>query len=237
MLFGEHMTQLLALHHPESPLFQPIQIATHFFMHGNFMHLAFNMFGLIILGPILEQIWGHKQFLLYFFVCAIGASVIYMLHLTWKITALQEAMYAFKETSTLVDFQRFIDALGFGPEQINMDVINQMSRGMTPEYIGLANEFINEYYYKVLNTTVLGASGAVYGLLAAIGLIFPNHDLKILFLPITIKAKHLVMGLLAYGLYQGLFPSFGDNTAHFAHLGGAITGFFLILYWRKFGNG
>lgn len=236
LFFGGHMNQLLALHHPESDLFQPIQIATHFFMHGDFLHLAFNMFGLIIFGPILEHIWGPKKFLFYFFVCAIGASVIYMLHLTWKITHLQEAMLAFKETSTLANFQQFIDALGFGPEQINMDVINRMSRGMTPEYIGLANEFINDYYPRILNTTVLGASGAIYGLLAAFGILFPDRELKLLLLPISIKAKHLVIGLLLYGLYQGLFPSIDDNTAHFAHLGGAVTGFFLILYWRKFGS-
>lgn len=235
LIFGEQMTQMLALHHPDSTLFKPVQLATHFFMHGDFWHLFFNMFALIIFGPILEHVWGAKQFLFYFFVCAIGASIIYMLHLTWQINSAHDAMLAFQENSNMANFQRFLDVMNIGPEGVNMDVINQMSRNMTPAYIAEANGFIKGMYLRILNTTVLGASGAIYGLVTAFGMLFPDKELRFLFIPVSFKAKYLVIGLLAYGLYQGLNPSVGDNTAHFAHLGGAATGALLVLYWRKFG--
>lgn len=236
LIFGEHMNQLLALHHPDSTLFKPVQLATHFFMHGGVGHLFFNMFALIIFGPILEMIWGAKQFLFYFFVCAIGASVIYMLHLTWEINSASEAILAFKEASTMANFQRFLQVTNIGPEQVNMDAVNQMSRNMTPEYITEVSSFMSSKYASMLNTTVLGASGAIYGLIVAFGMLMPDREIRLLFIPIGFKAKYLVMALIGYGIYQALNPSVGDNTAHFAHLGGAATGALLILYWRKFGT-
>ena len=80
---------------------------------------------------------------------------------------------------------------------------------------------------------MLGASGAVFGLLAAFGYLFPNTELMLLFPPIPIKAKFFVIGYAALELYLGFANNPSDNVAHFAHLGGALVGIIIVLYWQK----
>ncbi|MBK7870901.1 MAG: rhomboid family intramembrane serine protease [Saprospiraceae bacterium] len=85
------------------------------------------------------------------------------------------------------------------------------------------------------NVPMLGASGAVFGLLAAFGMLFPNNVLQLLFPPIALKAKYFVLIYAGLELFMGL-SRFNSGVAHFAHLGGALFGFLLILYWKKFGS-
>jgi membrane associated rhomboid family serine protease len=87
-------------------------------------------------------------------------------------------------------------------------------------------EFLNRF-------VVVGASGSLFGLLIAFGMLFPNVELMILFLPIPIKAKFLVIGYGLLELIQGIANSGGDDVAHFAHLGGMLFGFILVLIWRR----
>lgn len=102
--------------------------------------------------------------------------------------------------------------------------------------VNIGEQIINKQdFYNILPPT-LGASGAVFGILVAFGMLFPNIELMMLFFPVPIKAKWFVIGYGVIELFLGIANSAGDNVAHFAHLGGLITGFFIILYWRKKGK-
>jgi membrane associated rhomboid family serine protease len=237
LIFGnEQMLDLLALHYPASPLFKPIQLATHFFMHGGMLHLFFNMFALVLFGSSLEALWGAQKFLFFYFACAIGAAALHMGFTWWEMSSIEEAMAVFKAVPNYANFDNFLEASRMNRDFLNQDALNQMSRGMTPQMIGEASNVINEIYNGKLNIPMVGASGAIYGLLLAFGMLFPERELMLIFLPIPIKAKYFIPVLMLIELYLGLTQFSWDNIAHFAHLGGAVTGFFLILYWRKFGS-
>lgn len=179
----------LGLHYIGASDFQPFQLVTYMFMHGNFAHLFFNMFALWMFGNTLENIWGANRFLLFYFVCGIGAGLV------------QE----------LVQYIQFVTTL---------------------DVRIAANHVISKDDYLNMLTTV-GASGAVYGILLAFGMMFPNSTLYIYF-AIPIKAKWFVLLYGIIELYSGLNGA--DNVAHFAHLGGMLFGLILILYWKKKGN-
>jgi membrane associated rhomboid family serine protease len=209
--------EMLALHYPNSDLFKPYQIITHFFMHGGFAHIAFNMFALVMFGAPLEALWGEKRFLFFYFFCAIGAVV-----LTFAIN--------------YIEYNSFISK--FSPDQLAMiqaegqDVLAK-GRNYTDE--ALAN--LNIRYYMQQNSAMLGASGAIFGLLLAFGMKFPNVELMLLFLPVPIKAKYFIPILMVIELTMGMANFSWDNVAHFAHLGGALFGFLLLLYWRRYDSG
>ena len=153
-----------------------------------------------------------------------------------ELKHLEELMAQFKATPTRALFQEFVDFSRLGKLEFAQLQLQQMGRGMTPELIGNASALMTEYYGMKINVPVVGASGAIYGLLLGFGMLFPNVELMLIFLPIPIKAKYFIPVLMAIELYLGLNQFSWDNIAHFAHLGGAVTGFFLILYWRKFGS-
>jgi membrane associated rhomboid family serine protease len=92
---------------------------------------------------------------------------------------------------------------------------------------------------SLINEGTVGASGAMFGVLLAFGVLFPNVPLFLMFIPIPIKAKYFVIGYGLIELFFGFANFSGDNVAHFAHLGGMIFGFILITYWKKkdAGNG
>ena len=193
MVLRVDLSDYLGLHYIGASDFQPFQLVTYMFMHGNFAHLFFNMFALWMFGNTLENVWGPNRFLLFYFVCGIGAGLV------------QE----------LVQYIQYVTTLQ-GYENVRI----------------AANQIIPMSEYLNLLTTV-GASGAVYGILLAFGLMFPNSTLYIYF-AIPIKAKWFV---IIYGVIE-LFSGFTsvDNVAHFAHLGGMLFGLILILYWKKKGN-
>jgi membrane associated rhomboid family serine protease len=237
LFFGEkEMLDLLALHYPASPLFKPLQLATHFFMHGGVLHLFFNMFALVMFGSALETIWGAKRFLFFYFVCAFGAAALHMGFTWWEIHQLDGLIDQFRATPTLAVFQQFVNFSGLEDLPFAQDQLRQMGRGITPELIGNASGLMQEFHDIKVNIPVVGASGAIYGLLLGFGMLFPNAELMLIFLPIPIKAKYFIPVLMGIELFLGLNQFSWDNIAHFAHLGGAVTGFFLILYWRKFGS-
>lgn len=213
MLFGEtEMFNLLALHYPTSELFKPLQLVTHFFMHGGFMHIAFNMFALVMFGSALEALWGPKRFLFFYFFSAFGAFVLHFAVNYFRIDSLinqidpaQLQLVYDQGAEALSNGQNFIDPL-------------------------LAELNVN------INIPMVGASGAIYGLLLGFGMMFPNVELMLIFLPIPIKAKFFIPVLMLIELFLGFNQFSWDNIAHFAHLGGALMGFLLILYWNKFGT-
>jgi rhomboid-like protein len=188
----EKMTELFALFYPGSPYFKPMQIITHMFMHGGFMHIFFNMYGLFLFGSILERVWGPRRFLFFYFFTGLGAAFLY--------TAVQ----AFK--------------------------VHNFTGSFLPS-IQQVNEFTE--VAQVYSIPILGASGAVFGILVAFGMLFPNTELMILFFPVPIKAKFLVTGYFLWEVYQGFAMNPGDNVAHFAHVGGALFGIILVRIWNR----
>ncbi len=154
-----------------APSFMPWQLLSYGFLHGSFMHLAFNMLALVMFGAPLEHTWGDRRYLTFFLVCLVGAGVCQLLVGSWAV-----------------------------------------SQG-SPPY------------------PTIGASGGVFGLLLAYGMLFPNQRVMLLIPPIPMKARTLV---IVYGVFElglgitGLQP----GVAHFAHLGGMLFGWLLIRKWR-----
>lgn len=205
--FNIDLVRWLGLHSLESPNFEPIQLVTHMFMHGGVTHILFNMFALWMFGSTLENYWGGKRFLVYYMMTGLGAAAMQM---------------AVNET------QIWMAAAQMTSEQVMLVQEEGLSLLMTSRnYL----DALMADYNLLINTPMVGASGAVFGLLLAFGMTFPNSIIYLYF-AIPIKAKYFVIMYGLFELYSGVSNS-GGNIAHFAHLGGMVFGFFLILYWRK----
>ena len=204
---GIDLVEYCGLHYWLASDFNPAQLVTYMFMHdpNGFTHLFFNMFSLFIFGRILEQVWGSKRFLFYYLSTGLGAGLIQ--EITWMLTA--------TSGFALVD--------GNGIEAM---------RGAEAISYALSHGIDVGAYYNSMVT--IGASGAVFGILLAFGMMFPNAPMYLMFIPIPIKAKYLVIG---YGALELMFGVAGiqQGVAHFAHLGGMLVGFLILLYWKKKG--
>lgn len=175
---GSDLEDLLGLHYFTATDFNPVQLLTYMFMHSRstLAHIFFNMFTLLMLGPLLERTLGSGRFLFYYISCGIGAALIQEIWWTFSLSDLIKAV-------------------------------------------------------------TIGASGAIYGILLAFGMLFPNLPMYLMFIPVPIKAKYMVIGMGVIELLIGLGSAVGiaDDVAHFAHLGGMIFGLLIILYWKKKG--
>ena len=202
---------LLAMHFPNSPLFKPWQIITHMFMHGGIAHLAFNMFALVSMGVIIEKVMGGQRFFKLYFYSGLGAIALHLGIQVFQVHSITGLWFP-----SMSDMGLKIDG-----EQIfsNGSVIT-------------SKEDLNKLG-GIYSQTLLGASGAIYGVVVAFAFLFPNTELMLMFIPYPIKAKYLVPGLIAVDLVFGISNFSGDSIAHFAHIGGAITGLILVYFWRK----
>lgn len=211
--------QYLALFFFENQNFQVWQPLTHMFMHGGLMHIFFNMFALISFGSTLEMMWGSKKFLTFFLVCGLGASFLHTgvnyYSVSSGVSTLVEQGYNSNEIYTLLKSGQY-----------------------DTRWLGILGQDGLQNMLSAFNTPVVGASGAIYGLLVAFAFMFPNAELMMMFIPVPIKAKYFVPGILLIDLYGGVaggFSLFGGSSgvAHFAHIGGALMGFLLMWYWKK----
>lgn len=159
---GEALSRYIVLYPIGSGLFYPWQLVTYMFLHANFSHIIFNLFALWIFGQMVENLWGTRRFVIYYFITGIGAALVNMM-------------------------------VSFNP--------------------------------------VIGASGAVYGILLAAGMMYPDRQIMLLIPPIPIKIKYLVGIFGAMELLNGIGNP-NSGVAHFAHLGGLIVGFILIKIWK-----
>ncbi|MBT8385018.1 MAG: rhomboid family intramembrane serine protease [Bacteroidia bacterium] len=166
----EKMMEWFALFYPASEYFMPWQFVTHMFMHGGFMHILFNMYGLWAFGSPLEQLWGRNKFFFFYFSAGLGAALIYT---------------------------------------------------------------VANYFFEDFNAVAVGASGAVYGVLVAFAMKFPNAKLALIFFPVPIAAKYFIPLLVFGDLFFGFTSYSVGNIAHFAHIGGALVGFLISLYWKN----
>lgn len=228
-----NLENLLGLHHVKSPLFQPWQIVTHLFMHGGIGHLFANMFGLWMFGSVLENLWGPKRFLTFFFLCGFGAAILQIASLWFQHYELLHQYVALKANPTPDAINLFFQNFGLGSHPGAMNVLN--SYQANPDNSMLANElvnFITSYTNMAISYPTIGASGAVFGILAAFVYLFPNTDIYLYFL-FPIKAKWIGLAYFGYEIFSALQNSPGDNIAHWAHLGGGLVGFLLVITWNK----
>ena len=211
---GDIANDLLALHYFKNDRFIFTQLLTHMFMHGNFYHILFNMFALWMFGSPLVQMWGSKKFLFFYFSAGFGAAALQLLVYHLEI---QSVYYALEVNNfTLNSFKQILIEGSY-----NTSILQFVDE-----------ESINSAY-SAYNSSLVGASGAIYGVLVAFAFSFPNSELMLLFPPIPIKAKFLVPGLILMDLFFG-FSSFSlGPIAHFAHVGGALTGFIMVWYWKR----
>ncbi len=229
------INHILGLYYPESKLFKPYQILTHVFMHGDFWHLFFNMFSLWMFGSKLESYWGPKRFFTYYFVTAFGAAALYLGINAIEIHKIKSAIEVFAQNPDYDSFYMLIqkDNLYANASQI-ADFLTAWSLDKTnPLYVNDAKQIAQMMLETKMSVPVVGASGAVFGLLLGFGLLFPNTELLIMFIPVPVKAKYVVLGLGLWELYSGLRNNPADNIAHFAHLGGMLFGYILIKYWNQ----
>lgn len=198
----------LGLYYFKSEYFQPYQLVTHMFTHGSFMHIFFNMFALFSFGSILERVWGEKRFLIFYLLTGFGAMFLHML-----VNHMEALHYAKSISAQELEYIR-----ESGRQMLYSD----------RNYVGAAGK-LNLIY----NIPTVGASGAIYGLLIAFGMLFPNSVLMLIFPPIPVKAKYLIPILIVAELFLGTANFARDNIAHFAHLGGALFGFILVKLWSR----
>ncbi len=209
--------QYLALFFPENPAFKAWQPITYMFMHGGFMHILFNMFALYSFGSALEQFWGSKKFLFFYISCGLGSALVH----------------------TGVNYYHFQEGLntllsnGFSKVEI-LQLLNEGKIDTRWQELLTVSQFQN--FTSVYIGTAVGASGAIYGIIVAFAFMFPNAELGLMFIPIPIKAKYFVPGLVLVDLYLGISGKSifgGGGIAHFAHVGGALFGFLIMWYWKK----
>jgi membrane associated rhomboid family serine protease len=181
-----NVNSTLGLHYWQSANFSLYQLLTYMFQHASFDHIFFNMFGLFMFGPVLEQVWGSKRFLFFYLFTGIGAGLT------------QELCWTF-------------------------DLLPQIGSTITHVVFTGGGEPLT-----------VGASGAIFGILLAFAMVFPDAKMMLIFLPIPVKAKYFVPFYVLIELFFGVANFSGDNIAHFAHLGGALFGLILILIWKKF---
>lgn len=184
-----HIVEKFGLYYISHPYFQPYQFFTHFFIHADVLHIAFNMISLYSIGSLLERVWGSKRLLNYYLICGLGAGIFY----------------------TIIQALMVYNALGH----------------LFPSEIELEN------VWHIMGMSAVGASGAVFGLFTAVALLFPNSEFFIFFIPFPIKAKYLLIAAVIISLGLGMASLKGDQVAHFAHLGGIITGYVMTKFFNK----
>ncbi|CAL2081966.1 rhomboid family intramembrane serine protease [Tenacibaculum sp. 190524A05c] len=212
-LMGMDLTRILALYFPKNEYFGFWQYVSHMFMHGSEFHILFNMYGLWAFGTPLEQMWGKNKFLFFYFSAGIGAGLIYSLVNYYQFNGFYEQLI--NSGLTVTDIQSILDT-----GKYNADIIQ------------LTNKEMSEFY-SLYHTPAVGASGAVYGILVAFGLAFPNAKLALIFLPVPIAAKYFIPLMIFGDLFFGVTKYSIGNVAHFAHVGGALIGFIIAWYWKK----
>ncbi|WP_223581715.1 rhomboid family intramembrane serine protease [Sphingobacterium sp. GVS05A] len=187
----------LPVFYPDSPYFKVWQIITHMFMHANLGHIFFNMFSLVIFGPMIEQVLGPKRFLNFYLISGIGA---------WLLQMGVQGVEIFNATGSFFPLHHSLD----------LSTLNTSNPGLVQE---------------IYTSRMLGASGAIYGVLLAFAYLFPNIPLQFLFIPVPIKAKYMIGGYILIEIYMSLSRP-GDSVAHLAHVGGALFGYLLLKFWR-----
>ena len=211
---GDVVFDLFALHYPSNPKFQYWQPLTHMFMHGDLGHIFFNMFALYMFGTPIEKMWGRNKFIFFYLSTGFGAAALQLGLYYFQVNEVSELLISQGQTGSQI-------AAFFETRDLPYSLIELIGREKL--LTGLS----------AYNAVMVGASGALYGVLVAFALLFPNARLMLLFPPIPVKAKVLVPLLILGDLFFGFTSYSIGPIAHFAHIGGAITGLIMMWYWKK----
>nr|WP_314494715.1 rhomboid family intramembrane serine protease [uncultured Chryseobacterium sp.] len=210
------LNDTLAAYYPFSPNFRSWQIFTHMFMHGSIMHILFNMFTLFSFGPILEQSLGDKKYLILYFVSGLGAFFLYNL---WNFVEVQKIISD-------------MESLGLNPAEIfakaDINYLGDLKISATTAQ----GQELSQNLYQALRTPMVGASGAIFGVIAAFATLYPEAKIGIMFIPIPVKVKYVLPVIIVGSIVLGVTGNVG-GIAHLAHVGGAVTGYILARIWRK----
>lgn len=231
-----NLSKVLGLHYWTSPDFRIWQPLTHMFMHGDIGHIFSNMFAMWMFGTAIENIWGPKRFIFFYIFTALGAALLHQTVTGIEIYRIQSSIDAFTTNTTIDNFANTLRIAGLQAKNTTLiahlqsiypnGIISQPEAGkLTGQLMGIVS--------SKLSIPTVGASGAVFGILTAFALYFPNTELFMLFVPFPIKAKYLVIMYAILELYLGVQNNPGDSVAHFAHLGGALFGFLIVKFWNK----
>jgi membrane associated rhomboid family serine protease len=236
--FLPQLTQIGSLYPLGSPYFQPWQFVTDMFLHAGWGHILSNMFGLISFGPLLEQRWGGRRLLIFWMVCGLGAGVLYEGVRYYEIHKIEVAQADYHRTPSGGDFAAFFreNLPNADPSSYEAVARELQLNPQNQELISSTTATIDAVVNEILSSPhggMLGASGALFGILFAFAYLFPNTELMLLFFPFPIKAKYLVFFYAVYELYKGVYRTPGDNVAHFAHLAGMLIGFIIIKVWEQ----
>jgi len=210
-VFNVDLNAALGLYFPKSDNFKPYQIISHMFMHGGLGHLFFNMFALFMFGRVLESVWGPRRFFIYYFVSGLGAALTH-------------------ETVIAIQYAKLVGSIS--PDQLQ--TVIERGAGLWQNGRSFTDPDMHQLN-ALLNIPTVGASGAVFGILLAFGVLFPNTQLMLLFPPIPIKAKWFVIAYGGLELYMAIAQP-GSGIAHAAHVGGMLFGYILIRIWKKTTN-
>ncbi len=213
ILFKNQFIGYLAAFYPFSPFFKSWQIITHMFMHGSIMHILFNMLTLWSFGPILEQTLGERKYLILYFVSGLGAFFLFNL---WNFVEVQQ-------------ISNELQNLGFN--------VNAYLSGAKVNLIGTSESIIQqkslvENLDNIMKTPMVGASGAIFGVVAAFATLYPDSKIAMMFIPIPMKVKYLMPIVILVSIWLGISGN-GGGIAHLAHVGGALVGWLLARNWKK----
>lgn len=206
--------QMFALYFTENPRFGFWQFATHMFMHGGFAHIMFNMYGLWAFGTPLEHMWGRNKFLFFYLSAGLGAGIIFTLVNYYQFSGVYETLLSIGVSPS--EIQSILDTGSY-----NTNILSVVSKQDLSEF------------YATYNSPAVGASGAIYGVLVAFGMYYPNAKLALIFFPVPISAKYFIPLIILGDLFFGVTNYSIGNVAHFAHIGGAIIGFVIAYYWKQ----
>lgn len=228
------LNEWFALYYIQSSKFKPFQFLTYMFMHADFWHLFSNMLGLLVFGPLLEQFLGPKKLFTLWMVCGVGAGVLYSGYTMYQYNTLEEKVLTFESNPDPEYFNKLVlENRGYFDPAV-FDFVDQFSRNpQDPMYIERAEKTLDAILQLHANQPMVGASGALFGILVAFAMLFPNTQLFLLFPPMPVKAKYLVLFYGLYTIYNVFLNSPTDNVAHFAHLSGLVIGAALVYNWKK----
>lgn len=232
------ITQLGSLYPLGSPFLHFWQFFTYMFLHdpGNWMHLLGNMFALISFGPLLEQRWGGPRFLAFWLMCGVGAGAIYEGVRAYELHQIEVAYHEVLASPNAGEFAQFMEKVGFKREVYEAagDALQRNPNDPALQQAVIDNvKQLHESIFNSPNGGMLGASGAVFGVLFAFAYLFPNTELRLIFPPIPIKAKYFVFFYALFELYTGVHRTPGDSVAHFAHIGGLLIAFIILKFWES----
>ncbi len=207
------MYRYLAAFYPFSPFFHSWQIITHMFMHGSFMHILFNLMTLYSFGPVLEQVLGDKKYVILYFVSGLGAFFLFNL---WNFVEVEQIKSSLQSLG--FDLAGYMDGESVSFKGNSAAILEQQN---------LVNQL-----QSIISVPMVGASGAIFGVIAAFATLYPDAKIMLMFIPVPIKVKYLMPVVIAVSVYLGISGNVG-GIAHLAHVGGALVGFLLAMYWKK----